>query len=269
MSAVSAHALTLDRTLADVSFSLPSGSCTAVLGPNGAGKSTLLGLLAGVLRPASGTRSCQGPVSYLPEGLPMDGFLRVRAVVDLVRRLPNWDAAVAEPLLDAFQLEPGRRLDQLSQGQRVRLGVALALGRRARTYLLDDPVLGLDPMAQIVVERAITDRAAVATVVLACQHASAAERLCDHLMVLRRGGLVWCAPMESWRDRYRRVRVFGDVDLAATLGPMALHFEPRGASVVAILDDPTGTAEARLRAAGARVEPLAFPLDELLLAVAA
>lgn len=269
MSAVSARGLGLGDSLQDVSFDLPLGSCTAVLGPNGAGKSTLLGLLAGVLVPDAGAASCLGPVSYLPEGLPLDSGLRVRDAIGLVSRLPGWEPRVADPLLTAFDLPLRNRMDALSQGQQVRLGVALVLGRRARTYLLDDPFLGLDPMVQVRVERAIADRAAEATVVLACQHAAAAERLCDHLLFLRKGGLQWCAPVDAWRERFRRVRIRGNVDAVHELGELALHVERRGTALEALLDDPAGVAEARLRVAGAVVEPLPLPLDELLMAVAA
>lgn len=268
MSAVSARGLTLGRDLRGVDFDLPLGSCTAVLGPNGAGKSTLLGLLAGVLVPDAGQVQCLGPISYLPEGLPLDSGLRVRDVLGLVRRLPGWEPRVADPLLTALDLPLRHRTEALSQGQRVRLGVALTLGRRARTYLLDDPFLGLDPMAQVVVERAIAERAAEATVLLACQHAAAAERLCDHLLFLRKGGLRWCAPVDAWRERFRRVRIRGRLDAAHELGELALHIEQRGATLEALLDDPAGVAEARLRVAGATVDPLPLPLDELLLAVA-
>jgi ABC-type multidrug transport system ATPase subunit len=119
------------------------------------------------------------------------------------------------------------------------------------------------------VERAIADRAADATVVLACQHAAAAERLCDHLLFLRKGGLQWCAPVDAWRERFRRVRIRGDLDAVHELGELALHVERRGQALEALLDDPAGVAEARLRIAGAVVEPLPLPLDELLMAVAA
>ena len=269
MSAISARGLTLRDGLRGVEFQLPLGSCTAVLGPNGAGKSTLMGLLAGALVPDQGSVHCLGPVSYLPEGLPLDNLLPVKDVLDLVRRLPGWEPRVADPLLTAFDLPVGKRIEALSQGQRVRLGVVLALGRRARTYLLDDPFLGLDPMAKVLVERAIADRAADATVVFACQHAAAAERLCDHLLFLDKGRLLWCAPVDAWRDRFRRVRISGNVDAVHELGELALHVERRGTVLEALLDDPAGVAEARLRVAGAMVEPLPLPLDELLMAVAA
>ncbi|MBL8618612.1 MAG: ATP-binding cassette domain-containing protein [Deltaproteobacteria bacterium] len=269
MSAIEVEGLSLGRSLRGVSFHLPAGSCSAVIGANGAGKSTLLGLLAGALRPDTGRARCGGPVAYLPEGLGLDGLLRVEAAVALLSGLPGWEPAVGGALLERFGLDPKARIGALSMGQRTRLGVALTLGRRARTYLLDDPFLGLDPMAQVIVERAISERAAEATVLLGCQHAAAAERLCDHLLLLRAGALLWCAPVDAWRARYRRLRVSGPVDVQAALGALVVHLEPQGGGTVVLVDDPAGMAERQLRVAGARVDEQALPLDELLLWVSA
>lgn len=269
MASIDAHALTLEPGLTDVSFSLPHGSCTAVLGPNGAGKSTLLAVLAGVFRAQSGQSHCLGPVGYLPEGFPIDDQLRVRDAIELMRSLPGWEHDWASPLIEAIGVTPKTRIGKLSQGQRVQLGVALTLGRRVRTYLLDDPFLGLDPMACVRVERAIADRAADATLLIASQKAGVSERLCDHLMFLRGGRLLWCAPTEAWRSRYRRIRIRGRLEAVHELGELALVIRSSGDSMEVLLDDPACVAERQLLRAGATVSPVPLPLDELLMAVAA
>ncbi len=269
MGTIEAEGLCLPPALVDLTFSLPLGSCTALLGNNGSGKSTLLGLLAGVYQPSAGQVRCLGPVSYLPEGFPVDDHLKVRHAIELMRGTPGWEPRWVEPLLTAMALSPGARIGSLSQGQRVQLGAALTLGRRVRTYLLDDPFLGLDPMARVRVERAIADRAAEATVLVASQEASVSERLCDRLMFLRDGRLVWCAPVEAWRSRYRRIRIRGRLDAVHELGELALVIRRSGQALEVLLDDPAGVAEGRLRCAGAVVSPVPLPLDELLMAVAA
>lgn len=266
---VGAAGLTLGGALRDVSFSLPVGSCTAVLGANGGGKSTLLAALAGVLPPDAGQVFCAGPAAYLPEGCPLDGWVSVRRWLAFAERLPGWEPQVAARLMTALALPLDGGAAQLSQGQRVRLGLIMTLGRRVPVYLLDDPFLGLDPMAQVAAERFIAERSADATVLIANQDAAASERLCSHLLFLRAGGLGWCAPMESWRERFRRVRVYGPANTVDSLGLLVLHAESRGRTVEVLLDDPTGTAEDRLRARGVRVEAVPLPLDELLLCMVA
>lgn len=269
MGAIDTRALTMGTALSNISFSLPVGSCTAVLGNNGSGKSTLLAILARIFSPTSGEAECLGPVSYLPEGFPIDEQLRVKQVIGLVAGTPGWESRWVSPLLSALDLPPRKRIRELSQGQRVQLGVALTLGRRVRTYLLDDPFLGLDPMARVRIERAIADRAAEATVLVASQEAAISERLCDHMLFLKNGELLWCAPFESWRSRFRRIRVRDRLEAIHELGELALVTRQSGAAIEVLLDDPAGMAESRLRRAGARVDPMALPLDELLMAVAA
>ncbi len=266
---ISATALQVGAALRGVDFRLPQGSCAAVLGSNGSGKSTLMAALAGLIPPDAGSVTCPRPSAYLPEGCPLDGWVSVRRWLRLAEGLPGWEPAVGAALIAALPIPLNRTPDQLSQGQRVRLGLILTLGRRAPVYLLDDPFLGLDPMAQVLAEGFISDRAVDATMLIASQDASASERLCSHLLFLKQGRAAWCAPVESWRERFRRVRVRGPAEVVDSLGVLVLHAERRGAVTELLVDDPSGTAEFRLRAAGARVDPVALPLDELLLAMAA
>lgn len=262
---VGTRGLMLGNALHDVSFSLPVGSCTALLGANGSGKSTLMATLAGVLPPDAGEVYCAGPAAYLPEGCPLDGWVSVRRWLSFAEQLPGWEPQVAARLLTAMNLPMSHGTSELSQGQRVRLGLIMTLGRRAPVYLLDDPFLGLDPMAQVIAERFIAERAADATVIIANQDAMASERLCSHLLFLSAGKVSWCAPMESWRERFRRIRVYGPLSSLDNLRLSVLHAEARGRTTEVLLDDPTSSAERQLRARGVHVDPVPLPLDELLL----
>jgi len=266
---IGARGAALGGVLHDLDFALPHRSCTAVLGANGAGKSTLLAGLAGALPPAAGQLFCRRPSAWLAEGAPLDPWVRVGRWVQLARGLPGWEPAVGDALLAALELPLRRQVSQLSQGQRVRLGLVMTLGRRAPVYLLDDPFLGLDPMARVVAERFIAERAADATVVIANQDASASERLCSHLLLLRGGTVSWYAPVDAWRARFRRLRVRAPAAAIDALGLIVLQAIPRGTWTELLIDDPAEVAEGRLLAAGARVEPAPLPLDELLLTVVA
>ncbi len=264
-----ARGLHLGGVLRGIDLDLPEASCAGVMGLNGAGKSTLLSVLAGVVQPDEGHIEAAAPVAYLPEGCPLDPWISVRRWMSLARRLPGWEEDIGGALIRELPLPQGRSAGQLSQGQRVRLGLILTLGRRAPLYVLDDPFLGLDPVAQVVAERWIAHRSAEATVVMASQHAGATERLCSHLAFLREGELMWCAPVESWRERFRRIRVRGDETALRALGMLVLHAERRGQVTEVLLDDPGHSAEARLSAAGCRVERVPLPLDELLMGMVA
>ena len=199
MKPLSANGIRLGRVLHNVELDLPEGACLGLIGCNGAGKSTLMGILAGVIRPETGRLEGTEGAAYLPEGFPVDGHMRVSAWERIARGLPGWEPAFAEALAAVIPVPPRLRGAWLSQGQRVRLGLRLTLGRRAPLYLLDDPWLGLDPVAAVHVERAISERSAQATVVIAGQNLEAMERLCSHLALLADGRIQRLAEVEAWR----------------------------------------------------------------------
>ncbi len=205
---IDVHDLGVGRVLQGVSFTVPAGACAGFVGINGAGKSTLLALLAGVLTPDDGTVAGTDGAAYLPEGCPLDAGIPVSRWLALARTLPGWDPAFGDELIATFDL-PGRRAaGRLSQGQRVRLGLILTLGRRAPVYLLDDPFLGLDPVAKAAAESFIARRSAEATIVLSAQDGAAVERLCTHLGLLHDGRLKGFDPIDTWRERYPGARRF-------------------------------------------------------------
>jgi ABC-type multidrug transport system ATPase subunit len=236
--------------------------CLGVVGLNGSGKSTLLAVAAGVLPPDSG--AVEGDrAAYLPEGCPLDPRIPVHRWLRLGAGLPGWEPTVAEEMLREFDLPP--RATALSQGQRVRLGLILTLARRAPAYVLDDPFLGLDLVARAAAERWISHRSAEAPVLLATQELGALERLCTDLVLLHQGRIRSRAPVDAWRARYRAIRVTGTVDVSRVLGGRLLQQD--GGTV--LLDDPRGDAELALVAAGARVDPLSLPLEDVLRALVA
>lgn len=251
-----------------VSMVVPTGGCMGVIGINGAGKSTLLATLAGVLRADGGVVVGTDGAIYLPEGCPLDRGISVRRWYRLARSLPGWEPEVGEAMIREFGLPEKNASNRLSQGQRVRLGLILALGRRGKVYVLDDPFLGLDPVAAAAAERWIAHRAAGSTMVCAGQDADALERLCTHLTLLNEGTVMASASVEDWRQRYRAVRVMNRPQgVLEALGGAVLQRRDRGQSCELILDDPEGTAERVLVTSGARVDPLPVRFDELLTAM--
>jgi ABC-2 type transport system ATP-binding protein len=187
--------------LRDCSVAIPEGRVVALVGPNGAGKTTLLHLAVGLLAPSAGeVRVLGAEPANRPEVLARVGFLAQDkplypgfTVAEMLRfgaRLnPGWDQAVADCWLERFELPPGRRVGQLSGGQRTQLALALALAKRPRLLLLDEPMADLDPLVRHDLARLLMETVAAEglTVVLSSHVLAELASICDYLVLLAVG----------------------------------------------------------------------------------
>jgi ABC-2 type transport system ATP-binding protein len=177
--------------LKDCTLALPAGRVVAVVGPNGAGKSTLLGLAAGLLRPTEGriTAPARDRLAYVAQDKPLYGQLTVAETLRLGHELnpDRWDPAAAERITGPL---PGNaRVRTLSGGQRTRLALALALGKRPELLLLDEPMADLDPLARRELMGALLADAAErgTTVAMSSHILTELEGSCDHLLLVQDG----------------------------------------------------------------------------------
>ncbi len=211
--AVETEALTRDfgevRALDHVGFSVRTGETFALLGPNGAGKSTAIRILVTLGRPTEGRASIFGHdvvreawavrtlVGYLPQQLSADGLLTGRENVWLFARLqgvPRAErASRIEDVLSLMELTPAadRLVSTYSGGMVRRLELAQALVHRPRLLILDEPTVGLDPVARgDFWERLDEIRRTHGTTVLVTTHyLEEAEEHADRVAFLHRGRL--------------------------------------------------------------------------------
>ncbi|MEV0845086.1 ABC transporter ATP-binding protein [Streptomyces sp. NPDC049954] len=212
------------HALDDCTFRIPAGSVCALVGPNGAGKSTLLQVAAGLLRPTGGGLAVLGGapgahrerVGYLDQEQPLYEHFTVADALALGARLNagNWDAAHAARIVE--DLDPRSRIRRLSGGQRTRVSLALALGKRPELLLLDEPMADLDPLARHeVMGVLLADVADRGTTVLLSSHvvAELAES-CDHLLLLSGGRVRLGGSVDTLLDAHRVV-TGRDLDLSA------------------------------------------------------
>ncbi|MCI1642138.1 MAG: ABC transporter ATP-binding protein [Actinomyces sp.] len=186
------------RALDHVDLALPAGHVTGLMGENGSGKTTLLKILAGVLSGWDGdVRICgrrPGPeskavVSYLPDASFLPDGARSRDAIALYARFfEDFDARRAREMIDFFELPAGRTLKELSKGMREKLQIALAMSRRARVYLLDEPISGVDPAARDIILRAVLEHFDPDALMVLSTHLIAdVEPLIDTVVFLRHG----------------------------------------------------------------------------------
>ncbi|MEW1893539.1 ABC transporter ATP-binding protein [Streptomyces sp. NPDC085659] len=186
-----------DWALRDCAFRLPAGAVCALVGPNGAGKSTLLALAAGFLRPAEGTLRVLGDapgasrarMAYVAQDKPLYPQLTVSETLWAGAQLnpDGWDREAAARI--AGPLPSDAKVRDLSGGQRSRLALALALGKRAGLLLLDEPMADLDPLARHQLMGALMAEAAEhrTTIVMSSHILSELEGACDHLLLIDGG----------------------------------------------------------------------------------
>jgi ABC-2 type transport system ATP-binding protein len=208
------------EALHDVSVTVRRGSVFGLVGENGAGKSTLLKHLLGLWRAETGTVRVFGkdpvaePVAvlermgYLSEQPDLPGWMRVKDLFRYTQAFyPRWDATYAEQLREQFALDPGARIRTLSKGQHARLGLIAAEAHRPDLLILDEPSSGLDPIVRRdileAIIRTVTDEGR--TVIFSSHLLDEVERVSDHLAMLHRGTLRFCAPLNEIQARHRRV----------------------------------------------------------------
>jgi len=176
------------------------GQIAVICGPNGAGKTTLLKSLAG-LGPGGVPRPRE--VAYLPQGAQSESGMRVEEIVAL-GRLPHGDrdpSAIAAAIA-ATEIAPllGRRIDQISGGERRRVMLARVLATQAPTLLLDEPTNDLDPAAAHAIMRLLQGEARAGRAVLMVLHAvELALHYADRLLVMQNGAIIAdAAPLEAF-----------------------------------------------------------------------
>jgi ABC-2 type transport system ATP-binding protein len=184
--------------LQDCSFSVARGRVTALVGPNGAGKTTLLRILVGLSAPSAGDAHVLGRVPAQSEDF-LDSIGYLAQEVPLYRRLSaedhlqmgahlnrRWDDSAARDRLAALKIPTDRPIATLSGGQRAQVGLGLALAKRPRLLLLDEPVAALDPLARREFLASLTEAVADGdlSVILSSHLLHDLERVCDHMILL-------------------------------------------------------------------------------------
>jgi len=240
--------------LRECSLAIPAGHAAALVGPNGAGKTTLLNLAVGLAEPSAGGvtvlggRAAGSPaaldgIAFVAQDTPLYKNLSAADMLHLTRNLNRrFDQAYAQARLAELGISLNRRAGKLSGGQQAQLALTLALARRPRLLVLDEPVAMLDPVARhdfmATVLTAMADDGV--SVVLSSHVLAELERVADYLILLSRG----------------RVQLAGEVD-----GLLASHRLLTGPAAEA--DRYTGPPVVHARRAAAQAHLLVrAPADD-------
>jgi len=204
-----------DWGLRDCTLTIPHGAVVGLVGPNAAGKSTLLSLAAGLLAPSEGSIAVLGrdplrdpavlaDVGYVAQSAPLYRSFTIADTIEFSRRTNSrWDEEIVFDVLTS--MSPETKVGSLSAGERSRLALALALGKRPQLVLLDEPFARLDPLAGREFLQLLMDGVAEtgATVVIASHVVADVERVCDHIVLLTDGGVRLEGNVEELLESHR------------------------------------------------------------------
>jgi ABC-2 type transport system ATP-binding protein len=208
--------------LDNVSLDLPEGSILGFIGANGAGKSTTIRILMGLVRQDSGTvevlghampagqTAAKADIGFVSEDMRLYGQATLAWHMKFIASaFPQWDEAYANTLLRRFDLKRQQKIKGLSHGQRVKAALLLALARRPRLLLLDEPTTGLDPVARREVLAELTAVLAdeQRTILFSSHNTLDVEQISDRIAFIDRGRIIALEEKEDLLDRWRRLRL--------------------------------------------------------------
>jgi len=204
-------------TLNNVSFALPSGYIMGFIGPNGAGKTTTIKLILGITQMDSGRAMLFGCESGLGQneniGVVLDTPLYVDdwKVADVERAVSpfygQWDKSAFWSYLKRFDLDPNKKVKELSRGMKVKLQMAVALSHGAKLLVLDEPTSGLDPVARDeicdLLREFVSDESK--SVLFSTHITSDLQHVADHITFILNGNIVFTGAKDELLEKYSRV----------------------------------------------------------------
>ena len=199
------------QALNGIDLSIEPGRIVGLLGPNGSGKTTLLKLANGLLTPSSGSILINGlkpgvetkkQVSFLPERTYLSTWMNVRQTLELFTDFyEDFDRDRAATMLAQLGIDPKMSIKQMSKGTREKVQLILVMSRRAKLYLLDEPIGGVDPAARdYILNTIIGNYDPSAAVVISTHLIADVEQLLDEVIFIQNGRILRHSTVDSIRE---------------------------------------------------------------------
>ena len=201
------------QALRNVNISIAPGRVVGLLGPNGSGKTTLIKLANGLLSPSHGeVLICgeePGPeskalVSYLPDKTCMPMWMNVEQLMDFFQDFyADFDRQRAETMLDRLGLDRKKKLRQMSKGTKEKVQLIMVMSRKAKLYLLDEPIGGVDPATRdYILDTIIRNYDPEAVVLISTHLISDVEKILDEVLFINQGQIALQASVDDIRQQY-------------------------------------------------------------------
>lgn len=198
------------QVLKNVNLNMSSGKIIGLLGPNGSGKTTLIKILNGLLKDCNGKISVDGKplgvhskeiISYLPDEPYFENWMTTTDALNLfVDMYKDFDYQKAISLMDRMEINRGVKIKELSKGMKEKFQLSLVMSRKAKLYILDEPIGGVDPAARdVILDVILNNYEQDATILLSTHLISDIEKIFDEVIFLRKGEIVLHEDSENLR----------------------------------------------------------------------
>lgn len=209
--------------LDNISFEIEEGSIVGLLGPNGCGKTTLIKILTGLIKDHTGTVKIGneeiGPetknmVAFLPDTSYLPDWMKSGDAIEYFADFyEDFDKDKAVRMVTDFGLDPHQKFKTMSKGQQEKLSLILVMCRRAKLYILDEPLGGLDPAARsAILDLIMNNYAQNAAVLLSTHLINDVERIFDRVLMISKGQVVVNSHIGEIKEKGKTVEeVFKEV----------------------------------------------------------
>lgn len=201
------------KAIDDLTISLPAGQIIGLIGPNGSGKTTLIKLINGLLkadigeividgfRPSVDTKKI---ISYLPDTSYLQENMKVKDALTFFEDFyADFDRNKAEQLMADLGLAIDDRLKNLSKGNKEKVQLILVMSRKAKLYILDEPIGGVDPAARdYILKTIINNYCEEASVIISTHLIADVEPILDHVIFLKNGQIDLQGNADDLREEY-------------------------------------------------------------------
>ena len=201
------------KALDDISFTLEAGKIYGLLGPNGSGKSTAIKLINDLLQPTSGIVYINGAapgieskklISYLPDRNYLQDWMKVEDALKLFADFyEDFDRNRAEEMLKSLNIDSQARLKTLSKGTLEKVQLILVMVRRAKLYVLDEPIAGVDPAArEYIMQTILSNYGEDSSILISTHLITDIEKILDEVLFIQNGKLVLQGAVDDIRAEH-------------------------------------------------------------------
>ena len=201
------------RALKNVNIQLQPGRVVGLLGPNGSGKTTLIKLANGLLTPSEGQILIYGQrpgpatkalVSYLPDKLHLPEWMSAEQLINMYADFyADFDREKAGEMLARLDLSSRKKLSQMSKGTKEKVQLILTMSRKAKLYLLDEPIGGVDPATRdYILDTIIRNYDPDAVVMISTHLISDVENVLDEVIFVNQGKILLQSGVDEIREKH-------------------------------------------------------------------